>query len=149
MVAALKAREAGAQKVGILDLDAHYGNGTENIIGCIGARDWVHHYTYGNDSVSRATSNEWVARLDSIVEGFRGCDVVIYQAGADPHVNDPLGGDLTTKQMEKRDHIVFDTLKRLDIPVAWNLAGGYQPNLQNVIDIHVNTMRKCLLVYGD
>jgi hypothetical protein len=33
------------------------------------------------------------------------CDVLLYQAGADPHINDPLGGWLTTAQLRERDRI--------------------------------------------
>ena len=32
VLAALKAHEAGAKKVGIIDLDCHYGDGTQDII---------------------------------------------------------------------------------------------------------------------
>jgi acetoin utilization deacetylase AcuC-like enzyme len=33
------------------------------------------------------------------------CEVLLYQAGADPHINDPLGGWLTTAQLRERDRI--------------------------------------------
>jgi len=37
------------------------------------------------------------------------------------------------------------------IPVVWNLAGGYQVNLDGsipkVLEIHDNTMRECVRVY--
>ena len=49
---------------------------------------------------------------------------MIYQAGADPHIDDPLGGILTTKQMSWRDRQVFEQLGHK--PLVWNLAGGYQ-----------------------
>lgn len=38
----------------------------------------------------------------------RACDVVLYQAGADAHIDDPLGGFLTTSQLLQRDHLVFE-----------------------------------------
>lgn len=31
----------------------------------------------------------------------------------------------------------------MDIPVVWNLAGGYQTPLRKVLDIHDNTMKAC------
>jgi hypothetical protein len=34
------------------------------------------------------------------------------------------------------------------VPVAWNLAGGYQTPLRKVLDVHDATMRACLEVYG-
>jgi acetoin utilization deacetylase AcuC-like enzyme len=70
--------------------------------------------------------------------------VVLYQAGADPHIDDPLGGFLTTSQMAMRDWKVFQGLKERGIAVAWNLAGGYQSPLSKVVQLHLNTMRACL-----
>jgi acetoin utilization deacetylase AcuC-like enzyme len=74
--------------------------------------------------------------------------VILYQAGADPHVDDPLGGWLTTEQLAQRDRIVFETARAMQVPIAWNLAGGYQRPLRNVLDIHDNTLRACWQVYG-
>ena len=71
----------------------------------------------------------------------------MYQAGADPHVDDPLGGWLTTEQLAERDHIVFESARDLGIPVAWNLAGGYQNPLRKVLDIHDNTLRAAAHVF--
>jgi len=76
------------------------------------------------------------------------CGVILYQAGADPHVDDPLGGWLTTEQLRERDRLVFENVATLGVPIAWNLAGGYQTPLRNVLDIHDNTMRECAAVFG-
>jgi acetoin utilization deacetylase AcuC-like enzyme len=69
---------------------------------------------------------------------------VLYQAGADPHVDDPLGGFLTTAQLAERDRQVFAGLQAQGIPTAWDLAGGYQQPLSKVIEIHVNSVRESL-----
>ena len=66
-------------------------------------------------------------------------DIIFYQAGADPHINDPLGGSLTTEQMRKRDELVFKTFSKLGIPVVWNLAGGYQDPIEKVLALHKTT----------
>ena len=82
-----------------------------------------------------------------------GCDFVLYQAGADPHIDDPLGGWLTTKKMKERDMLVFSVAKRIGVPIAWNLAGGYQQDedggIRPVLDIHDNTMKECAAIYGN
>jgi acetoin utilization deacetylase AcuC-like enzyme len=72
---------------------------------------------------------------------------VLYQAGADVHVDDPLGGVLTTEQMMERDRIVFRAARRTQTPIVWNLAGGYQQPLSKVIVLHLNTMRECVSAY--
>lgn len=65
---------------------------------------------------------------------------MLYQAGADPHVNDPLGGWMTTAQLYERDVIVFETAREMGLPVVFNLAGGYQRDedggIRPVLDIH-------------
>lgn len=62
-------------------------------------------------------------------------------------IDDPLGGKLTTEQMILRDRMVFSFAKDNAIPLAWNLAGGYQDPIDNVIDLHENTLKECLSVY--
>lgn len=128
-------------KVGILDLDMHWGNGTDDIIGRgISNTEQIPHYHQSSTAVFGVEA--WLHNLPSIIaHQFGKCDVVLYQAGADPHVDDPLGGWLTTEQLFERDRIVFKTLRELRIPCAWNLAGGYQDPLSKVIEIHSNTMR--------
>jgi acetoin utilization deacetylase AcuC-like enzyme len=64
-----------------------------------------------------------------------------YQAGADPHVDDPLGGFLDTQQLYDRDQRVFRAARAHRLPMVWNLAGGYQEPLRRVLDIHDNTAR--------
>ena len=128
-------------KVGILDLDMHWGNGTDDIIGRgVSNTEQIPHYHQSSTAVFGVDA--WLHNLPSIIAAhFANCDVVLYQAGADPHVDDPLGGWLTTEQLFERDRIVFNTLRELRIPCAFNLAGGYQDPLSKVIEIHSNTMR--------
>jgi hypothetical protein len=48
---------------------------------------------------------------------------------------------------------VFEAFNALGIPVAWDLAGGYQVEkdgtIPKVLEIHDNTMRECVRVYGE
>ena len=37
----------------------------------------------------------------------------------------------------------------MGLPLAWNLAGGYQTNLRKVLDIHDNTMLECLNAFAE
>jgi acetoin utilization deacetylase AcuC-like enzyme len=140
--AALRAN-GEANRVGILDFDQHYGDGTDEIIDHLGI-DWITHYTAGGSYWSRDQALTFLGEIAAIVESMRYCDVILYQAGADPHVDDPLGGWLTTKQLFERDRLVFRAAKTAGIPIAWNLAGGYQSPLRKVLDIHDNTMRACV-----
>jgi acetoin utilization deacetylase AcuC-like enzyme len=145
---------AAVAKVGILDCDQHYGDGTDDIIDHLAVQDRVEHvsvgrrrnnaehYGDGTDdiidhlavqdrvehvSVGRRRNNadQFLLGLDKLVRSFAGCDILLYQAGADPHVDDPLGGWLTTDELRQRDRIVFKTVKAMGLPCCFNLAGGY------------------------
>jgi acetoin utilization deacetylase AcuC-like enzyme len=148
MVAALALhREDGVGRVGILDYDMHVGNGTDDIIARTGAA-FVVHFTAGMHYDSPSDAARLLAELPERARAMAGCEVVLYQAGADQHVSDPLGGVLTTAELQRRDEIVFGELAALGIPVAWNLAGGYQVepdgSIPKVLEIHENTARAAL-----
>lgn len=144
-------RDYGVKKIGIIDFDAHYGNGTVDIIDKIeGASDLIEHLTFGGLVKNGMDFDVWLNKLETeLIQQFNECEILFYQAGADPHIEDPLGGYLTTKQMKRRDDIVFKVAKKLNKPIVWNLAGGYQDPLQKVLDIHNNTLESCLEHYID
>lgn len=136
-------------KVGILDLDMHYGNGTDNIIKTLNL-DYISHYTIGGKAWSADTIEHFLTQLPKIFdELFANVDLLIYQAGADSCVDDPLGGVFTQEQMRRRDRIVFEQCKQRGIPVVWNLAGGYQDRFENVLAIHRATAEEHLSVFND
>ena len=147
MVTAMALHANGkASRVGILDFDQHYGDGTDNIIDHLGI-SWVNHYTAGRHFHFQAEAGRFLSAIPGLVAAMQDCDVILYQAGADPHIDDPLGGWLTTEQLHERDRLVFEAAAELGIPVAWNLAGGYQTPLRKVLEIHDNTMRACAWVH--
>lgn len=151
MVTAAVLHAEGARRIGILDCDEHYGNGTDEIIERLGASSWVTHFTAGRQYHRPSQARAFFARLPEVLQGFSDCEVVLYQAGADPHVDDPLGGWLTTAQLLERDRLVFRGLAAMKVPVAWNLAGGYQQeedgSIPRVLEIHDNTLRACAEVF--
>lgn len=152
MVTALALKEEGVKRVGILDFDMHYGNGTDDILNTLEDSTWVKHITAGAYFTSPDQVHEFFNGLPFFLQSMSDCDVVLYQAGADPHINDPYGGWLTTAELRQRDSMVFNMLSGFDVPVAWNLAGGYQVekdgSIPKVLEIHDNTMRECVRVYG-
>lgn len=135
------------QSVGILDCDMHYGDGTDDILGRSRSSAIVH-FTAGATYTSSRQAEEFLARLPAVVRSMSSCDVILYQAGADPHVRDPLGGWLDDAQLRRRDELVFETARSCGVPVAWNLAGGYQRDerggIAPVLAIHAETVRACV-----
>lgn len=145
MVTALVLKAEGrVGQIGILDCDQHYGDGTAEIMTELQI-DWIRHVS--EEHWSPADAPAFNGKLPKVLASFEGCDLLMYQAGADPHVNDPLGGFLSTAELAERDRIVFGAAKAMGIPVVWNLAGGYQEPLVKVLEIHRNTMLACAAEY--
>jgi len=140
-------KEGLVDKVGIFDCDYHYGDGTVDIIRHLNLGGWLRQFTAGAIYRRRDQASGFLTHLPDLVGRFKDCDLILYQAGADPHVSDPLGGWLTTEQMAERDRRVFETAHALGIPIAWDLAGGYQEDFRAVLDIHDNTLAACAAVY--
>ena len=94
-------------------------------------------------------------KIKRLMASLADCDIILYQAGADAHHNDPLGGFLNNVQMSNRDSIVFKEAKKMNIPLVWNLAGGYQVDIDNdgkkdiskILNLHTNTLEECIKVY--
>ncbi len=149
VVAAELIAENSKVKIGILDCDQHFGNGTENILKHypLLAKRVIHRtagqYFPGDDSETEALEFQaWLHHSIAEINAF-DCDLVLYQAGADAHINDPMGGFLDDAGLALRDRTVFNTIKA---PIAWCLAGGYQANkcgslaTDPVLRIHHNTL---------
>lgn len=139
--------EGIAHRVGIFDADMHYGDGTDDIFARTGETR-VEHCTVGENYTEPSQADTFLQRLPMMLRRFEGCDVLLYQAGADPHIDDPLGGWLSTEGLFRRDYMVFQRCRRHGIPVAWNLAGGYQTPLRKILDIHDNTLRAAKIVWS-
>lgn len=154
MIAAMSLHKSGkAKTVGILDLDFHLGNGTIDIIKRLDAKH-VKHRTSGarfhnrRDAGENATSYfKW---LEDAIEHMHDCDVILYQAGADAWVDDPLGGCLTLEELQQRDRMVFEGFQGK--PLAWCLAGGYAKDdagsIEPVLAIHRQTALECICASG-
>ncbi len=54
---------------------------------------------------SESQASQFLQQIPGLVASMSDCDVVLYQAGADPHIDDPLGGWLTTQQLARRSAV--------------------------------------------
>ena len=154
IVAARKMIEEGrVAKVGIIDCDAHYGDGTQDCIEVLELQDKVSHWTFGEQFIPESFSQkQLIKELRLTIKNMhdQGVELILYQAGADPHENDPLGGFMTTAEMRKRDAVVFDACMTHGLPVAYNHAGGYQKaadgSIEAVLELHRATVEEAVSV---
>ena len=149
--------EKRVRKVMIVDMDVHHGNGTA---AAFAGREDVFTFSvhqmdvYPSDKPpgsldvglwSGAGDDPYLnavrAHVPRIFEDF-GPGLVLYLAGADPYEKDQLGGlKLTKEGLKERDKIVIEGARARGIPVAVVLAGGYAPEIEDTVDIHLNTVR--------
>jgi acetoin utilization deacetylase AcuC-like enzyme len=143
---ALGARAAfssGAGRVLSLDLDAHAGGGTAAYIkqGIGGLFEQLDVSVISYDTYSGITGAELVMSgadtyLDDIEKALsrvaspESIDVILYNAGMDPH--ESAGGvfGVTTEMLARREELVFSWAASHGVPVAWVLAGGYSTNME-------------------
>ncbi len=145
--------EGRVKTVGIIDCDNHYGDGTQDIIDTLELHDEIKHWTFGDQYTSRTfNQTDLLENLARTIDGMaeQGVELILYQAGADPHKNDPLGGLMTTEEMRERDELVFDMCANLGIPVAYCHAGGYivesDGSIPQVLELHRNTAMEAIRV---
>jgi len=137
-LAALAALDGGAKRVLVLDLDAHCGGGTDELVGHHpGVRildiavDPFDRYTPSpNNSLDVvATAGEYLPTLRRRLAALEGDSfgLVLYNAGMDPHQDCEVGGlrGIDELVLAQRERIVFEWCRRRGLPVAFVLAGGY------------------------
>lgn len=154
MIAATKlVEEDNCKRVSIVDCDMHWGNGTDDILEHINKGQYIN-ISFGKYFGTYDTAENYLLYFASVrqqLQAFKP-DLIIYQSGADVHIDDPFGGLLTEGQMYERDIRMFTIAKELGIPITWTLAGGYQKDKDGgcsyVIKLHANTFNACLAVYG-
>ncbi len=146
-------------RVAVVDLDVHQGNGTAAIL-----RDDPSVYTFSMHGAKNFPFRKEASSLD--VELTDGCGddeylnkleaalrvmwaahgseppgLVFYLAGADPHEGDRLGRlKLSKAGLHERDRMVLDACQRRGVAVAIVMAGGYGHNVDDTVDVHLQTL---------
>lgn len=149
--------EKRARRVVILDCDVHQGNGTASIMAndasiftfsVHGAKNFPFHKEHSDLDVELPDGATDADYLIAIEEGARraiaiaGADLAIYLAGADPFERDRLGRmKVSMAGLAERDRVIFSLCKEAGLPVAVAMAGGYAPNVEDIVAIHTQTVR--------
>lgn len=144
------------ERVMIVDCDVHQGNGTSSIaandptlfafsVHC--DENFPFKKTDGDLDIALPAGTQddeylWELKtgIDIAMSRFNP-DFVFYIAGADPFIGDRLGKlGLTKSGLRSRDELVINYFRGLEIPIAISMAGGYAPNIDDIVDIHFATI---------
>lgn len=145
VVAAMTMRAAKPDAtVLIVDGDGHYGDGTADIISSLGLSHWLQQCSLDKSSVQG--NPEFARHKLKTMLSSGPWDLVIYQAGADAHIEDPFyAGYLDDADWAARDNLVFTMCRNSSIPVIFNLAGGY--NGKKTTMLHLSTVETARRVF--
>lgn len=149
-------RDGWVDRVAIVDLDVHQGNGTASILrddptiftlSLHGEKNYPFRKEASDLDVGLpdgCTDDEYADALQSALDQLFASfapQLVIYLAGADPHEGDRLGRlKLTMAGLARRDSLVFETMRARGIPVAVAMAGGYGKEIENTVAVHLQTI---------
>lgn len=146
-----------AQKILVVDLDVHQGNGTAQIFSeeprvftfsMHGEKNYPVRKERSDLDIGLPDGTEdapylrilhnTLPQLIDVVQP----DLVFYLSGVDVLATDKLGRlSLSMAGCKERDRIVLEICKRNGIPVAISMGGGYSQRLAHVIEAHANTYR--------
>ncbi len=144
-------------RVLIFDCDVHQGDGTAKLaanneqvmtVSIHGEKNFPHRKQQSDMDfplVKGTGDDEYLQTVDSAlhlaISSFQP-DAVIYDAGVDVHINDDLGHlDISTGGILARDICVFDTCERHSLPVVAVIGGGYQRNIDELVDVHLQLFK--------
>ena len=144
-------------KIAIIDLDVHQGDGTAAIfqgdatiftLSLHGARNYPFNKQQSSLDVPLPDGCQDEPYLEALAAALAQIKArfepqfVLYLAGADPHESDRLGRlKLTKAGMGSRDLMVMQYAQSQRCPMAIMMAGGYSTDVNQIVDIHLQTVR--------
>ena len=155
--------ERAVQRVAIVDLDVHQGDGNAAILGdrsdvftlsIQGAKNFPFRRVPSTLDVELSDGTDDRAYLAALADALEAVvafrpDLVLYLSGADPLAEDSLGRlSLTHDGLMERDRFVFETFRRRGVPVSIAIGGGYAKPIEATVEAYANTFRVARDVYG-
>lgn len=156
VAARLMQAERRAERVAIVDLDVHQGNGTASILAgdesvftlsVHGERNFPFQKQASDLDVALPDGTGDEAYLAALAQALDvlfahfSPQLLIYLAGADPHEGDRLGRlKLSLSGLAERARMVIGQARQRNIPLAVTMAGGYGKRLEDTVAAHVQTI---------
>jgi len=147
-----------ANRIIIVDLDVHQGNGSADIF-----KDNKNVFTFSMHSKSNYPAKKSVSNLDVELEdniedkeyikilkfylnqlNNENFDYVFYIAGVDIHFNDRLGKlKISDEGIKQRDELVSENFFSRGIPLCGVLGGGYNKDFTKLVELHSFLHQSC------
>ncbi len=147
-------------QVAVIDLDVHQGNGTASIfardpsvftLSLHGQKNFPFRKEASDLDVELPDGCTDAPYLQALEHALDELDrrfepgLVFFLAGADPFEGDRLGRlALSFDGLEARDRRVFDWAWQRRIPLAFSMAGGYGVQIDQTVQVQMNTYRVAL-----
>lgn len=148
--------ERKAERVAILDVDVHQGDGNAAIlrdnpsvfvVSLHGAKNFPFRRVPSDLDIDLPDETEDHAYLHALADilpaiaAFRP-DILLYLSGVDPLKEDKLGRlSLTHEGLAERDRMVLEFARRRGIPVSIAIGGGYADPISISVEAYANTFR--------
>jgi acetoin utilization deacetylase AcuC-like enzyme len=155
--------EGSHDKILVVDLDVHQGNGTAKIFenedrvftfSMHGERNYPTRKEKSDLDIGLPDKAEDDLFLNTLRETLPKVidqvqpQIIFYLAGVDILESDKLGRlSVSREGCKERDRFVFESCKNNGIPVAVSMGGGYSPKISDIVEAHANTFRMALESY--
>ncbi|PWS29024.1 histone deacetylase [Pedobacter yonginense] len=153
-----------ANRILIIDLDVHQGNGTAEIFtnnpnvftfSMHGDKNFPFRKEISNLDVPLADGIEDEEYLNLLNVNLNKAleiskpDFVFYLAGVDVLATDKLGKlSLSKMACKERDRHVLEMFKSKGLPVQVSMGGGYSTDIKDIVDAHCNTYRLAFDIFS-
>jgi len=147
----------GFQRILVVDLDVHQGNGTAQIfqhdtrvftMSMHGKNNYPLHKEKsdldlplpdGADDQLYLSTLKY--HLPLVMDNFEP-EFVFFQSGVDVLATDKLGKlGMSIQGCRERDRFVLELCKRNQLPVVASMGGGYSERIAHIVEAHANTYR--------
>jgi acetoin utilization deacetylase AcuC-like enzyme len=149
-----------AERILIVDLDVHQGNGTAQIFennknvftfSMHGKNNYPFHKEISDLDIELPdgiNDDEYLLLLqNNLTKVFKKHepDFVFYLCGVDILSTDKFGKlNISLAACKLRDTFVFELCKTNKIPIACAMGGGYSPKISDIVNAHCNTFKAAI-----
>lgn len=155
-------RQGGMQRIAIVDLDVHQGDGTAAIfetdpgvysLSLHGAQNFPFRKQRSRCDIEFAdgtTDGEYLNVLEGSLRAVWAFqpELLFFQSGVDALAHDRLGRlSLSATAIERRDRMVMEGALARKIPVVITLGGGYSDPIGHTVSAHAKTFQTAADMY--